>query len=412
MEFRTVEAALWGAAPGRLSDERREALRLRIFSQLGAQEAAAARWLPPVRTRWIAIPAGAGIAATIIATVQYAERTADHGGGGAATLAQANGQLRVDGLVRDVLNPGQTAEALSHSWLSFGSTVRIGLEPGSTVRYESNGEYLELRLLAGSITAATTGQTVSLRGNGWSATVAAGSVGRIGIVRGSTVIEAMEGEVRVTIGAESYIVTPANSPLYIPGPHPADATTEGTEGAHAAVLTEQAPTPEAAPPEPASAAAQEGHQASDGAEPNPADGVQPPPSGDGSSAATPPAADQSPPASNAGGNGKGTPPASPGSANPGTGAGNGGGAANGNGAANSNAGGTGNGGANSNAGGSGNGGANGNAGGNGNGAANGNAGGNANGEANSNAGGNGNGAANGNAGGTGNGAANGKGKPK
>ena len=65
-EYRDIERVLYASAPNTLSPERKEALRLRIFSQLGAQDEARPGLAGTARERWIAIPVGVGIAATVI----------------------------------------------------------------------------------------------------------------------------------------------------------------------------------------------------------------------------------------------------------------------------------------------------------------------------------------------------------
>lgn len=73
-ELRFIEEALHSFAPPRLSAERKEALRLRIMSSLGEQEQKQPGFGILPRERWVLVPAGIGIIATILA----AAKAADH----------------------------------------------------------------------------------------------------------------------------------------------------------------------------------------------------------------------------------------------------------------------------------------------------------------------------------------------
>ena len=72
-EFQLVETLLAQLEPGPLTESHRAALHARIFSRIGAQEPLlrGPGGLPRLRPAWIAIPAGVGIAAAIVAATHY-----------------------------------------------------------------------------------------------------------------------------------------------------------------------------------------------------------------------------------------------------------------------------------------------------------------------------------------------------
>src|SRR5690348_11515427 len=84
-EFVIVESALETAAPGGLSAERREALRLRIISHIGEQlpaprRTAAIFGAPSFKSRWVVVPAGVGIGIAVIATLRATQDSASKNG--------------------------------------------------------------------------------------------------------------------------------------------------------------------------------------------------------------------------------------------------------------------------------------------------------------------------------------------
>ena len=143
-ELRLVEEAVVSLAPPRLSDERREALRTRIMSTLGPQDAAPQRRLGVVANeRWVLVPAGVGVIAAILAAAIAAVDPQQAGvelfGGGdqiADVVAEQRGALRVGH--REI-----GGEAAVAAQLEFGQFAReIGAvveQPGDGVHHPGGG---------------------------------------------------------------------------------------------------------------------------------------------------------------------------------------------------------------------------------------------------------------------------------
>ena len=420
-ELLLVEEALSAIAPPPLSVERREALRQRIMTGLGTQDAAASWGLRPGE-RWVLIPAGIGVVAAILAAARYVQHSND----------DAEAKVYVRQLEFDTSTPGGQ-HVVESRWVSFGREVAVGVEPGTSIESVGGPGAVVLQFRGGRATVANASTPMTVVGSGFTANLPANSVTSFESSGDSTTVTAVFGQLvlALTDGTEVTLANgtshtvigntalgdatttnlPSSKETEKPGNQqlngPDAATSRAPSAPEPAAATDSnpptsivfegrtvtLPTPAKAPPVEVSEGPSSDAVSSPPYVEPPIPAVVPPvtvPDENEATAPEPAAGPVGNDNSNAGGNG---------AANSNAGG-------NGNGAANSNAGGNGNGAANSNAGGNGNGAANSNAGGNSNGAANSNAGGNGNGAGNSNAGGNGNGAANSNAGGNGNGAAN------
>ncbi|MCL4230479.1 MAG: hypothetical protein KJ053_02760, partial [Dehalococcoidia bacterium] len=228
-EFRLVEAAITAAAPAPLTPERRDALHLRIFSNLGPQDSSR-RLLPVapgfVRERWVAIPAGVGIAAAIFAANRVVLDQSPSASTG--SVAVASGEIVVDGRTAASAVPGQRIEARSPSWVSLGG-VQVGLEPGAVVQFSGSGDGLSLRVETGDVTVVTGERGLSVSGNGWAAVLQAATVARFVPMGDAMVVHVADGAVQLDFRGRSYTITPATSPFLLPGlsDEPGDASTTG-----------------------------------------------------------------------------------------------------------------------------------------------------------------------------------------
>ncbi len=229
LEFRLVEAALFAAAPAPLTSERRDALRLRIMSNLGPQDPSRRR-LPPmpglVRERWVSIPAGVGIAAAIIAANQ-AVLHLSRPSSSPEPVVQATGEILVNGQAATHAVAGQRIEARTATWISLGD-AQAGLEPGSVVRFSGAGESMILWIEAGDVTVVTGDRALSVSGGSWVASLQAGTVARFVPIGEATVVHVEAGVVQLASRGQTHTVTPANSPLFVPGL--ADKPAEDTPG--------------------------------------------------------------------------------------------------------------------------------------------------------------------------------------
>ncbi len=219
-EFRLVEAALAAAAPAPLSPERREALRLRIFANLGPQDSPR-RLLPTapgfVRERWVAIPAGVGIAAAIIAANRVVLELSQPATRSGDPVARASGEVLVDGQAGVSAVAGQRIEARTSAWLALPGGGQAGLEASAVVRFTGSGASLALLIERGDVTVVTGDVGLAVAGQGWSASVQASTVARFVPMGDAMIVHVPEGLVQLTIGGRSYTITPADSPLFIPG---------------------------------------------------------------------------------------------------------------------------------------------------------------------------------------------------
>ena len=214
VEFRQLEEMLARSAPSGLSVARREALWLRISSQLGEQDQAPAtlRFLPP-RERWIAIPAGAGLAAAIVAgAVLVAEHMSSPTNG---VTAHAVGDLLVDGQQSNDVQPGAMLVARSSTWVSVGTDIRVGLDTGAIVRYDYANGSVALHLFSGDVTVAATVSGVNLNGDGWSAVLGPGTLVSASTVAGYTSFQVEEGTATLTFGGSTRTLGPNDPAVHI-----------------------------------------------------------------------------------------------------------------------------------------------------------------------------------------------------
>ena len=146
-EFRHVEAALTGSRPLPLTAERREALRLRIMSNLGPQDAPARR-AANLREHWVAIPAAGGVAAAIFGAVHFAnindEQTST------IVMARSVGDILVNGKAVDSATAGEEIRARSFAWVAISDDVRVGMDPGSSISFQQSEDRLTVKHHSGN----------------------------------------------------------------------------------------------------------------------------------------------------------------------------------------------------------------------------------------------------------------------
>jgi hypothetical protein len=225
-EFRVVELVLRAAAPPPLTPERREALRLRIMAQLGVQDAA--KRYPflsvagiPVRERWVAVPAGIGIAAAIILTVQTASNgTANH-----APVAHASLPVTVDGVQQSDAHAGQLVVAKVATWLAIGDDVRIGMHDNSGLRYSDANGVVQLSPEFGSLTVASTNRIVNVQRGGLILVMQAQTTAQFSLNGIEMQVSVAEGAVTTTWAGRDYVLGPGEQMTFgAPGAQPvADA---------------------------------------------------------------------------------------------------------------------------------------------------------------------------------------------
>src|SRR5690348_2079363 len=104
LEFVLLELTLDAAAPGALSVERKEALRLRIMESIGEQlpaprRVSAAFASASFKSRWVVVPAGAAVGIVVLATLRSLD--ANDGAGTTALSSRITGAVVVDGQLSD-----------------------------------------------------------------------------------------------------------------------------------------------------------------------------------------------------------------------------------------------------------------------------------------------------------------------
>lgn len=220
-EYRHVEMALVSARPAPLAAARRDALRLHIMANLGPQEAAPRRGM--VRERWVAIPAGIGVAAAIIAASHYLAPEARPDGG--AIAAQAVGEVLIDGQPGETALAGQSIVARSAAWIGIADDVRVGMEPGASISFAESSGGLVVAHHAGVVTIVSGSNGVRVEGAGWSAAVAAFSVMKATPSSSALLLAMEDGTASVTASGRSYPLSADSGPLVLP--LPGLATTDG-----------------------------------------------------------------------------------------------------------------------------------------------------------------------------------------
>lgn len=330
-EYQELERTLYASTPAPLSPERRDALRARVFSNLGAQDPAPRTLIPRISTeRWVAIPVGAGVAATIIAATHYVLEQSTDSADGNTYAATAGGSVTVDGVVGSQARPGQLIKAESASWVTIGKNVSVGLEAGSSFTFGYSGDRLALLLNAGTHHVVSTESLLEVPGDGWTARMTGPGALDVSIRNWMTSLQALEGEPLVYHNGQVHLLRAGDPPLLImntpgspgpanggPGNGPASSGPSSPGGPSAGAASAPDPTGTAGNSGPAGAPAATGTPAAAPPAADPGTGVGAPAS---DPSATTPAGLPAGTASQ----GEGTPPEDPGygSGNSGEGAGN------------------------------------------------------------------------------------------
>ncbi|MBA4180037.1 MAG: hypothetical protein C0506_05555 [Anaerolinea sp.] len=244
-EYRHVEMALRAFRPAPLAADRREALRRRIMMNLGVQEQPRQRLV--IRERWVTVPAGIGVAAAIIAALQFAPRPGDEPAD--VIVAQALGDVLIDGQPGDQARPGQAITALSFAWIGITGDLRLGLEPGARVAFVESSAGVVIAHQAGDVTFVAGASGVRADGDNWSANVAANSVLKVAMTRGVTVLTVEEGSALIVALGRSFTLTPGSGPLVIPATDPGPQPLLGSEPGSPAAAANGESAPGAATPD-------------------------------------------------------------------------------------------------------------------------------------------------------------------
>lgn len=213
-EFRQVERLLSAAAPPALTPERREALRLRIMAHLGEQDPASRRIPAVLRERWVAIPAGIGVAAAILA----ANHLLLTPGGDSLTHARASGEVLVNGRASTRVAPGDEVRAITASWIGVGDDVTIGLDAGTSLRYFDETTGLRIELATGKVAVAARRPNTVVIGNRFNARLRDGGTLHVDDAGDGTWVTAAEGTVEVRTESGMQVLRSGDRLFIAPGP--------------------------------------------------------------------------------------------------------------------------------------------------------------------------------------------------
>lgn len=217
-EFRDIERVLYSIQPPALAPERKDALRLRIMASLGEQEEAR-RGLAAltIRERWIAVPAGAGLAAAILAGAYIMNP--------GQSAAPISGTVTYNGVAIERPQPGQLMVAVSNAQLRISSNILVSMDAGARFSYaESNGN-VTLQPLSGR-TMVTTTEPATVAGAGWSARMSPGSTAVFEFAAAALTIEVPGGVVVLSVtGQPDRSITDADGIVSIIPGTPADPGT-------------------------------------------------------------------------------------------------------------------------------------------------------------------------------------------
>lgn len=218
-EFRTVELALRSLAPAPLADDRKAALFARIFSQLGEQDRTARDHVgAALKTRWVLVPAGVGLAAALVASIKAAPAPSgqpDRAGIESSRGHRLRGEALVNGVPNLRVNDGDLVTARSEAWIGLGDDVSIGLEPATSLT-AWGGDTAIIELLAGKAVFATSGTQVFIRGDDWTVRLDAGDVATILLTESYLEVQAFEGTVALLVGGSGFVLHPEDGAMRFP----------------------------------------------------------------------------------------------------------------------------------------------------------------------------------------------------
>lgn len=190
-EFRDIERMLYSIQPPALTAERKDALRLRIMASLGEQDEARRGFAPlNFRERWIAVPAGAGLAAAILAGA-YIMNPEQSG-------TSINGTVTWNGVAIDRPQPGQMMVAVSNAQVRISANILVSMDAGARFSYAESGGNVTLQPLGGR-TMVTTSEPTTVAGSGWSARMGPGSTAVFEFAAEALTIEVPGGVVVLSV---------------------------------------------------------------------------------------------------------------------------------------------------------------------------------------------------------------------
>ena len=212
-EYRHLEFALGSSRPLPLTPQLREALRLRIMTSLGPQDAQARRGIA-LREHWVAVPATIGVAAAIFGALHFAPFTDQQDA--TVVMARSLGDILVNGQPADRATADQVIRAQSFAWVAISDAVRVGMDPGSNISFQQTGDLVTIVHHSGSAVFVTQNDRVRLIGTGWTAEISADSAFKSSTSGGVASLLMEEGSALVSAAGHTYSLVPGSGPLLVP----------------------------------------------------------------------------------------------------------------------------------------------------------------------------------------------------
>ncbi len=218
-----IEALLGAARTPPLSEERRNALRLRIMRELPRQASRPLRMSVARAGR----TAGPALLACLLAAIAGAWLLGGvpGSGGGGPLVARATGDVQVNGGGSGDARPGDVIVARSGGDVAIGGDVHVGMGAGAALTFSESGQRVGLDVRAGSVTVRSDTREVAVSRGDWGASLQPSSEATFAVDAQSAVVSVSRGDVTVVSQGQTYGVTSSTSPQsFATTPSPADPT--------------------------------------------------------------------------------------------------------------------------------------------------------------------------------------------
>ena len=218
-----IEALLGAARTPPLSEERRNALRLRIMRELPRQAGRPLRASVARAGR----TAGPALLACLLAAIAGAWLLGGvpGSGGGGPLVARATGDVQVNGGGSGDARPGDVIVARSGGDVAIGGDVHVGMGAGAALTFSESGQRVGLDVRAGSVTVRSDTREVAVSRGDWGASLQPSSEATFAVDAQSAVVSVSRGDVTVVSQGQTYGVTSSTSPQsFATTPSPADPT--------------------------------------------------------------------------------------------------------------------------------------------------------------------------------------------
>ncbi len=241
--YREVKIAAEASRPA-FSAERKERLKQRIMLSLGDQAQAQSPARSRVAYQWVRVPAGVGVAATILAAASpLVARLMQDDVSSVGVLANSSGETSSVEEGRLLV----AGEALS--LLLRDGAGRVDMDPRSAVRVRYAARVPSIEIARGRMTVASGASEITVRGTDWHSAVAGYSIVEFEQGDGVARLSVIEGHVSLRVGSATCEAGPGEAIFIGPGPVCAvvpAATPPGVVGGSEAEKAPASPPPASA----------------------------------------------------------------------------------------------------------------------------------------------------------------------